>query len=289
MAVKRRSSFSFKLQEFILLLLVLISGVMLAFSSGSFVINVKTVGFSVLSSVERQVHSVATGITDVFTAAHELAKLRKEYDELSKKLENYEQMQRSNAEIRKENERLKEQLDFSNSLEEKNYPAQIISRDTDNLYAFLTINKGSAAGIRKNMPVIACQNGTSGLVGKIVQVGKYTSIVMPVYNLNCTVSARIQNTRDLGLVSGNGNQNANLSMKYIRKRVLDELHYGDVVVTSGENSNYMRDLPLGTISKITIVEYNSSLDIELTPVIDFSRLENVVVVNMREINDSRKE
>ena len=78
-------------------------------------------------------------------------------------------------------------------------------------------------------------------------------------------------------------------MKYIRKRVLDELHYGDVVVTSGENSNYMRDLPLGTISKITIVEYNSSLDIELTPVIDFSRLENVVVVNMREINDSRKE
>ena len=78
-------------------------------------------------------------------------------------------------------------------------------------------------------------------------------------------------------------------MKYIRKRVLNELHYGDVVVTSGENSNYMRDLPLGTISKITIVEYNSSLDIELTPVIDFSRLENVVVVNMREINDSRKE
>ena len=78
-------------------------------------------------------------------------------------------------------------------------------------------------------------------------------------------------------------------MKYIRKRVLDELHYGDVVVTSGENSNYMRDLPLGPISKITIVEYNSSLDIELTPVIDFSRLENVVVVNMREINDSRKE
>lgn len=289
MAEKRIQSFSFRLQEFVLLILILISGVMLAFSSGSFVINVKTVGFSILSSVERQVHSVSNGITDVFTAVHELAKLRKEYDELSKKLENYEQMQRSNAEIRKENERLKEQLGFSNSLEEKNYPAQIISRDADNLYAYLTINKGSAAGIRKNMPVIACQNGNFGLVGKIVQVGKFTSIVMPVYNLNCTVSARIQNTRDLGLVSGNGNQNANLSMKYIRKRVLDELHYGDVVVTSGENSNYMRDLPLGTISKISVVDYNSSLDIELTPVIDFSRLENVVVVNMREINDSRKE
>lgn len=288
MAERRKLSFKFRFQEFVLLLLILFSGIMLAFSSGSFVVNVKTVGFSILSSVERQVHAVANGITDAFSAVHELAKLRKEYDELAKKLENYEQMRRSNAEIRKENERLKEQLDFSSSIEEKNYPAQIIARDTDNLYASLTINKGSAAGIRKNMPVIAYQNGNSGLVGKVVQVGKFTSIVMPVYNLNCTVSARIQNTRDLGLVSGNGSQDSALSMKYIRKRVADELQYGDVVVTSGENSNYMRDIPVGTISKITALDYNSLLDIELTPVIDFSRLENVLVVNLREINDSRR-
>lgn len=288
MAERRKLSFKFRFQEFVLLLLILFSGIMLAFSSGSFVVNVKTVGFSILSSIERQVHAVANGITDAFSAVHELAKLRKEYDELAKKLENYEQMRRSNAEIRKENERLKEQLDFSSSIEEKNYPAQIIARDTDNLYASLTINKGSAAGIRKNMPVIAYQNGNSGLVGKVVQVGKFTSIVMPVYNLNCTVSARIQNTRDLGLVSGSGSQDSALSMKYIRKRVADELQYGDVVVTSGENSNYMRDIPVGTISKITALDYNSLLDIELTPVIDFSRLETVLVVNLREINDSRR-
>lgn len=289
MPVKRKFSIKFKFPEVILVILVLISGIFLAFSSGSFVINFKTLGFSILSSVERQVHAVSNGITDTFGAVKELAKLRRDYNELSKKLENYEQMRRSNAEIRKENDRLKEQLVFSTSLEEKNYPAQIISRDTDNLYAYLTISKGSVAGIKKNMPVIAYQNGNYGLVGKIVQVGKFTSVVMPIYNMNCTVSARIQNTRDLGLVSGKGNQDSTLSMKYIRKRVLDELHYGDVVVTSGENSNYMRDIPLGSISKISVLDYNSSLDIELIPIIDFSRLENVVVVNMREINDSRKE
>ena len=77
-------------------------------------------------------------------------------------------------------------------------------------------------------------------------------------------------------------------MKYIKKRVLEDLHYGDVIVTSGENANYMRDLPIGSISKISVVDYDSSLDIELTPILDFSRLENVVVVNMREINDARK-
>lgn len=268
------------------MILVLFSGVMLTFSSGSFVVNFKAIGFSILSTVEKQVSAIGFGIKNTFGAVGELAKLRKNYDLLSKKLEDYEQMRRSNVEIRKENDLLKKQLDFSTSLEEKNCPAQIIARDNDNIFAYLTINKGSSSGIKKNMPVIAFQDGQSGLVGKIVQVGKWTSVVMPIYNVNCNVSARIQNTRDLGLVNGMGNVDAILSLKYIRKRVLDELHYGDVVVTSGENGNYMKDLPLGTISKISVVDYNSSLDIELLPIIDFSRLENVIVVNLHEINDA---
>ncbi len=283
-----KNKISFRLPELLLVIFVLISGVLLGFSSGSFVLNFKKIGFTVFSSVQAGVHKVADGVGSTFGAVKELARLKKEYAELTKKLENYEQMRRSNAEIRKENERLLEQLNFTTHLEEKNYPAQIISRDADNLYAYLTINKGSSSGIKKNMSVIAYQNGNSGLVGKVIQVGAFTSIVMPIYNLNCTVSARIQNSRDLGLVTGKGKEELPLAMNYIKKRVLEDLHYGDVVVTSGENSNYMRDLPIGTISKISVIDYNSSLDIELTPVIDFSRLENVIVVDIREINDARK-
>lgn len=288
MATKRKASFKFRVPEFVLVVLILGSGMMLAFSSGSFVVNFKTIGFTVFSTIQKEVHALSKGITNMFTAGHELAKLRRDYDALVKKLENYEQMRRSNTGIRKENERLREQLKFSNSLEEKNYPAQIIARNTDNIDAYFTIDKGSSSGIKKNMPVIAYQDGNSGLVGKIIQVGKFTSIVMPVYNVNCTVSARIQNTRNIGLVSGRGNYEGTLSMKYIRKSVLSELHFGDVIVTSGENNNYMRDLPLGTISKISVTDYNSSLDIELLPIIDFSRIENVIVVNLHETNDIKE-
>lgn len=284
----KKNKVFFRLPEFLLVIFVLVSGVFLGFSSGSFVLNFKKIGFTVFSSVQAGVHKIVDGVGSTFGAVKELARLKKEYAELTKKLESYEQMRRSNAEIRKENERLLEQLNFTTYLEEKNYPAQIISRDADNLYAYFTINKGSSSGIKKNMSVIAYQNGNSGLVGKVVQVGAFTSIVMPIYNMNCTVSARIQNTRDLGLVTGKGKEELPLSMNYIKKRVLEELHYGDVVVTSGENSNYMRDLPIGTISKISVIDYNSSLDIELTPIIDFSRLETVIVVDIREINDARK-
>ncbi|MGP1457838.1 MAG: rod shape-determining protein MreC [Treponema sp.] len=281
--------FSFRLSEFLLTVIVILSGVMLAFSSGGFVVNFKTAGFALLSSLQSGVHFAAKGIGGTVGSVHELAKLRKDYDALTRRLENYEQMRRTNADIMKENERLKEQLGFALSLAEKNYPAEIIARDTDSVYAFLTINKGSAAGVKKNMPVIAYQNGNSGLVGKVVQVAPFTSIIMPVYNLDCIISARIQNTRDLGLVSGNGSAERPLSMQYIRKRLIDQLHFGDIVVTSGENNNYMRDIPLGTISKISVQDYNSSLAIEIVPIIDFARLENVVVVNMKEQNDRRKE
>jgi rod shape-determining protein MreC len=287
MAVHAKTSFRFKLPEFLLVILMLVSGACLGFSTGSFVVNFSRIGFSIVSTVEKSVFAVTDTVKNTVNAVKELAELKKNYDELSKKLENYQQMQRTNAEIRKENEQLKEQLGFSQLTAQKNYPAQIIARDIDKLYASLIIDKGSSNGINKNMPVIAYQNGNIGLVGKIVEVGKFTSKIMPVYNLDCTVSARIQNTRDLGLVSGMGSVDEPLSMKYIRKRVLNDLHYGDIIVTSGENGNYMRDIPLGTISKISVLDYNSSLDIELAPVIDFSRLETVIVVDQSQSKDGQ--
>lgn len=265
----------------------MLSSLLLAFNSGGFVVNLKKVGFSIISSVEKGVHFVVDGITNTVNSVGELRKLKKEYNELVLKLENYEQMQRSNADITKENERLKEQLGFSISMDEKNIPAQIISRNLDNAYSYLTIDKGSVNGIKKNMPVVAFQNGNQGLVGKVIQVGTFTSQIMPIYNIKNIVSVRIQNTRDLGLVSGLGTQNQPLLLQHIRKRVMEELSYGDVVVTSGENDNYMRDIPVGTITKITALDYNSSLNIELTPIIDFARLENVIVVNQKELNDRK--
>lgn len=287
MAERNRFSFRFKISEFFLILLILISGTMLSFSSGGFVLNFKKIGFSVISSIEKGSSYVVNGVKSGFSAVKELRQLKKEYNELVVKLENYEQMQRSNADIRKENERLKEQLGFATSLVEKNIPAQIISRNLDNAYSYITIDKGSVHGIKKNMPVLAFQNGNKGLVGKIIQVGTVTSQVIPVYNIDNIVSARIQNSRDLGLVKGLGSQDQPLVLEYIRKRVIDELSFGDVIVTSGENNNYMKDIPIGTISKITVLDYNSSLKIELTPMIDFARLENVVVVNQVELNDRK--
>ena len=279
-----RRSFSFSFAEFVFLILLFLSGLALAFSGGGFVVNFQRVGFSVVTSLQKAVYSVCDGVTGVFTAVAELKSLKAENQELKEKLKNYEFLQRNNTEIRKENERLREQLQFATHIEQKNFPAQIIGRNPDNIYSGITINKGSRIGIKKGMSVIAVQNGTTGLVGKIVTVGLETSLVMPVYDSKCVVSSRIQNTRDIGLVSGSGNANSPLQMKYIKKRVLSELNFGDIVVTSGETDNYVADIPVGTITNIMVVEYDSSLNIEITPVVDFARLETVIVTDLKEPN-----
>lgn len=279
-----KHSFHFGLSEFVFAVLVLVSGIFLALNSGGFVVNFQKVGFTVLSSVQKGVAAVTSGIGNTFNAVHELSRLREENRELTERLKNYQYLQRSNSEINKENERLKEQLGFSSSLKEKNFPAQIIGRNPDNLYSSFTINKGKRSGIKKNMPVLAVQDGIVGLIGKVVTVGEGTSLVMPIYDPKCYISARIQNTRDVGLLNGLGSADSPLAMRYIKKRVLDELNIGDMIVTSGENGNYIRDIPIGTISKITVVDYDSSLNIEVTPVIDFGRIETVVVTDLKEVN-----
>ncbi|MBO6218856.1 MULTISPECIES: rod shape-determining protein MreC [unclassified Treponema] len=279
-----KHSFRFGLSELLLIIFLAFSGINLAFHSGGFVVNFQSLGFTVFSSLQKGVNALVTGIGNTFNAVHELSRLREENRELTERLKNYEILQRANTDIRKENERLKEQLDFSLTFEEKNYPARIISRNPDSLYSAFTINKGSRHGIKKNMPVLAVQGGIVGLVGKVVTVGSLTSLVMPIYDSKCSVSARIQNTRDIGIVTGDGSADIPLNMSYIKKRVLDELQIGDLIVTSGEGGNYIADIPIGSISEIRVLEYDSSLNIKVAPVIDFSRIEMVIVSDRIELN-----
>lgn len=280
-----KSPLHFRLSECVLVLMIAFSGISLGFSGGGFIVNFDKLGFTVFSSLQKAVHTVENVFTGTVTAVRDMAHLRSEYQQLTEKLKDYEFLQRNNTEIRKENERLKEQLDFATEIKYRNIPAQIIGRNPDSQYSGITLNKGARNGIKKGMPVIAVQAGNVGVVGRIITVGVGTSMMMPVYDVRCNISSRIQNTRDLGIVSGNGSSDGALSLKYIRKRVMDDFNYGDIVVTSGENGNYMRDIPVGRISKITVLDYDSSLNIELDPIIDFNRLENVLVIDQYNEND----
>lgn len=281
----KKSPFTFHLAEILLIVMMLFSAITLGFSSGKFIVSFNSVGFTVFSSMQKAVTSVLYFFTDKIDDISEMSNLKQKYARLKDRLSDYEQIKRVNTELVKENERLKSIIDYKQTLNYKNITARIIGRDPDSLYSGITIDKGSSKGIKKGMCVVAVQNGDRAVVGKIVTVGYATSIIMPVFDSQCNISAKIQNTRDIGIVSGTGTQDESLKLNYIRKRMLNDFHTGDIIVTSGENSNYPADIPIGRISNIRTLDYSSSLDIDVDPIIDFSRLEHVVIIDLSEASE----
>jgi rod shape-determining protein MreC len=71
-------------------------------------------------------------------------------------------------------------------------------------------------------------------------------------------------------------------MRFIPKRARDEIGRGDMIVTSGMGGVYPPDINIGRISGISYHEYEISMEAELDPLVDFSRLEYVFVIEEKD-------
>jgi rod shape-determining protein MreC len=272
----------FRRENYIFIGLCCISFSCLLFSTRSFVVDFRDAGLSFFSGLRIGMHSVFSYAGGIVNSIQELARLRREYVELVERIERYEIFERSAAEIRQENYRLREQLDFSLSLPYKHTVAEITGRDPDNLYQAFAVNKGKRHGIETNMSVIAYQNGVQALVGVVIQAGLFESLVMPLYSEKAYVSARFAQSRYEGLVEGQGGLEFPLRMRSITKRARSEIQEGDAVITSGLGGNYPAGITIGRVSSLYFEEYLTSMEIELVPSIDFSRLEYVIIISPEE-------
>jgi rod shape-determining protein MreC len=281
---KKRSKTRLSAVLYVFVALMLVSCSLLLFSTRSFVVDFKDMGLSVFSGIRGGIYEVSSHISRTVLSIRELATLRREYNELIERVTRYEQLERNAAEILQENARLREQLGFSYSLNYRHIPAELIGRDPDNLFSALVINKGRHSGVANNMAVIAWQNGVQGLVGKVIQAGQFESLVMPLYDVSSFVSSRLAVSRYEGIVEGQGNPDALLRMRFINKRARDEIDYGDLVVTNGMGGVYPSGITVGRVSGVHYQEYEISMEVELEPVIDFSRLEYVFVIEPKVIN-----
>ena len=208
-----------------------------------------------------------------------------------RKLNKYEILETSTLEIQKENKELKELLGFSQNIRTHNIVAEIIALDPNNLYYGIVINKGLKQGVKKNMPVIAFQNGNMALVGKIISVGKSSSVVLPLYDDRCYIAAKMEGAKHRGIVGGQGSNSLPLIMRYVKKRVKDEIKVGEKVLTSGldDTSIFPKNIPIGYISKIKMHDYETSLELSVEPIINFSTLEYVFVLDISHNNKEKEE
>ncbi|GAB1482793.1 rod shape-determining protein MreC [Treponema sp.] len=265
-------------EAYVFIALIFFSFSLLLISTRSFMFDVRDLGLSLYSGARSGIFSITSFTSRTFNSIKELADLKKDYVALSARLERFQALERDAAEIKRENFQLREQLGFSESLRYRHIPARIVGRDPDNLFSAFVIDVGSKKGMKRNMPVIAYQDGLQALVGKVVQVGRYESLVMPLYDAEAFVSGRFATSRYEGIVSGEGSADLPLRMNYVKKRANDEINFGDMVVTSGLGGIYPQDLSIGRVSKVLFQEFKTSIEVELEPVIDFSRLEYVFAI-----------
>ncbi len=262
----------------LLIVILLLSLVSISVSVKKVEFRPKEAGVTFLSFFQLGFSKTADFISGTINSIGELRKLKNEYDSLRKKMADYHVLQRDIIKYKLENKRLKEQLGYAESLTYNYKAARIIAQEPGNLFKTMVIDKGSANGIDKNMPVIAFQDGFKGLVGRIIEVSPYTSKILPVFDRDSFVGARMLKVRYEGLVNGNGSKNGLLLMNYVKKSAKEYIKFGDIVVTSGMNSIYPEGINIGRVREIDILEWQPSLQLKLEPVIDFSRLEYVFVI-----------
>jgi len=263
---------------FVFAFLIICSSVMLLLSSRNFINDVQNAGLSIFSGIRGGIHELTSFISRSVLSIKELSNLRKEHADLLKQLDRFQELERSNAEIYQENIRLREQLDFAKTLRYRRIPAQISGRDPDNLFSAIVVNKGSYAGVSNDMTVVAWQNGIQALVGKVIQTGAFESIVMPVFDINSLVSSRFSVSRFEGIIEGQGSTENFLLMRFVPRRAREEINIGDIVVTSGIGGIYPSGINIGRVSGVNVLEYETTLEVEVIPMIDFSRLEYVFVI-----------
>jgi len=70
-------------------------------------------------------------------------------------------------------------------------------------------------------------------------------------------------------------------MRFVPKRAREEINIGDIIITSGMGGIYPAGINIGRVAGVNIPEYETTLEVEVNPMIDFSRLEYVFVIEAK--------
>jgi rod shape-determining protein MreC len=152
--------------------------------------------------------------------------------------------------------------------------AAVINNSINRRNNYLTINKGSRAGIAKGMGVICAQ----GVVGKVIVVGEYMSVVQSLLHKETTISAALAGSKDLGSFIWSDNLDPHMGLLYdVSNNATPRV--GELVVTS-DLSLFPAGVPIGKIANLhSKTAKGSFLNMDVTIAVDFSKLQYVYVIN----------
>ena len=229
----------------------------------------------VVSSVSNSFQSLSNRFDDILSTFAEIDKFKKENADLKKENLNIKYELSQLKEIKRENELLREQLEFSqNSCLVGNcfnwIMGIVTSRESSNFGKSIIINIGKRSNIKEGFPVIV-----SGglLVGKVVDVFDDYSKVMLITDSNSSINVISQDTRANGVVRGSYGTGVRLEMI----NQAEDLVKGNLVITSGLDENIPKGFILGKISEIKESPNKVFKSAEIDLFVDFNHIEEIFI------------
>jgi rod shape-determining protein MreC len=221
------------------------------FSSAPIIRPVRHLGESVRNSIQV--------IFSIGTLAKDNGRLRAEVNELSS-------VSIQNAELKHENELLKQELQLAPQTGGSLIAAQVISRSSSVSQQSILINKGSDDGFKDGMAVVV----QGYFIGRASEILPRTSRIVLITSAESLLPIVTQKSRSVGLLRGG-----------IQGLMVDEIprdisvESGEAIVTSNIGDVVPAGLPVGKVETVASATSDVFQTARITSPIDFGRLEIV--------------
>ena len=152
-------------------------------------------------------------------------------------------------------------------------PAKVVSNSVDKPANLITIDKGRADGIHKDMGVVC---GT-GVVGIVYLVAEHYSVIIPVINTRSNISCTIQKRGYFGYLRWKGGASEYAYLEDVPRHAHFKLY--DKVVTSGYSAVFPPGVLVGKVLHVFNSADGLSYRVQLKLSTDFAKLRDVCVID----------
>lgn len=235
----------------------------------------------IATPVQYAAATLARGLSNLWGDYIYLVDVKEDNARLASQNARLRERERKLEALEEENRRLRRLLELKNSVGTDVISAQVVGKNTNEFFrvARVTLDK-EARDIGPNLPVLS----SDGVVGTTLKAAGDTVDVRLVVDAGSGVDVVVQRTGARGFARGTGDESKyTLSIEYVQRT--DEVEVGDLLVTSGVGRRFPKGIPVGTVAQVIKRDFGIYQQVIATPAVDFSRLEEVLVVTAAPADD----
>ncbi len=160
--------------------------------------------------------------------------------------------------------------------------AHVINNSISKPYNYITIEKGSADGLRPEMGVV----DQTGVVGVVNVVGEHYSRIISLLNPDLRISCKLKGSEVFGSLVWDGKNSDEALLEELPKHTVYE--EGDTIITSGYSSMFPEGIPVGIVMKSATADDDNFFTLRIKLLTDFSQLSTVRIIENKRIDEIKE-